>query len=80
MSNTQAVIPFDAHLNTANTIENAVNCAKQCGVAGITKDGSIVTTKMCIVYQLKRKQLLLSFKAEWRGDSYHIITEYHGQD
>ena len=50
---------FRADINTVDTINYAYSLVKMCGEVGITKDGSIVTTKMCCDYRKKKKDLVL---------------------
>lgn len=55
-------IPFEASRNTTNTIASCYNSALMYGDAGITLDGSIVTTTECVDYRLKRNGLIMRFK------------------
>lgn len=60
-------LDFSADVNTVNTILLAIRYANDFTIqhSGITRDGSIVTTKECVEYQIKKNDLVLSFDGMW---------------
>ncbi len=54
----------------------AIRLAKQYAAdftiqhAGVTKDNTVVTTTLCIEYQIRNNNLLLSFNGNWSFNGY----------
>lgn len=65
---------FHAEPNTAHTIIYAYEAAIRCGESGITRDGSIVTTRECTNYRIKKNDLVMKFVL-MRDNSVHITYE-----
>jgi len=71
-SNKDGVVWF-ADPNTAETIKRAYQHAIDYRDSGICMDGSLVTTIECVAYQIRKKQLIMSF----RKVGYNVDITYH---
>ncbi len=66
---------FHATPNTANAITYAYDTANYGTPSGITRDGSIVTSKESIDYQIKENNLIMEFEKVMNNT---IKITYHG--
>ena len=70
---------FKASKNTTNTIATAIEYARNYRIeTGITLDGCIVTTRMCVNYRLKRKDLVMRFWYDHQLDK--VLCECYEQE